>query len=565
MSDGLPPLSVWRWALAVAPIVVLVVLVLRGRSKTSVNALMTTALAVVIGLIAFGASPSVVAVGLGKGVWTGVWILYVIWSALLLYHLAARVGLTRMGAVFSSVLPREVENVLIVAWIFPSFVQGVAGFGTPIAVAAPLLVSMGVSKVRAVSLPLIGYHWSVTFGSMGSSFYMGALTAQLTGSDFDHYANDAALMLGVNLIVAGMLVCLMFGGVRALRDGLRMVLVVGPMMAIALWAAVQIEPSIGSLSAGAAGFLGIALLRFSTGHRAPLSGAAVLASVGAPAGGATSAGGTLIPAADETDSTRREGHDDGPSSPGDGPPRRPALVLLPYVFLLVMVLGVFVPGGSRSYVKSHFRLGPSFPSTHTHYGLINESVDHYTPIALLGHPGTYIVLASVLGLLTYWVAGMWPRGELRPTLRDWFAQSRKASLSVIALASLATVMVDTGMVRVIAVGAADVAGKGFPLVAPLIGMVGSFTTGSTTSSNALFSALQRDVALLIGARPSELLGAQTAGGNIGNSLAPVVILIGASAVGAVDRVSEIFRRVLLPAAVLASVIMTITMVLVLVE
>ncbi|PWG74231.1 lactate permease, partial [Enterococcus hirae] len=85
-------------------------------------------------------------------------ILYVIWPALLLYHVAARAGLDRMGSVFANVLPREVENVLLVAWVFPSFIQGVAGFGTPIAVAAPLLLAMGLRPVLAVALPLVGYH-----------------------------------------------------------------------------------------------------------------------------------------------------------------------------------------------------------------------------------------------------------------------------------------------------------------------------------------------------------------------------------------------------------------------
>jgi lactate permease len=116
-------------------------------------------------------------------------------------------------------------------------------------------------------------------------------------------------------------------------------------------------------------------------------------------------------------------------------------------------------------------------------------------------------------------------------------------------------MVDTGMVRTIAVGAAQVTGRAFPAIAPAIGAVGSFTTGSTTSSNALFSALQRDVAQLIHVAPADLLAGQLAGGNIGNSLAPVLILVGAAAVGARDQISEILRRTL-PAALVLLVLTT---------
>ena len=118
-------------------------------------------------------------VGLGKGAWVGLWILYVIWPALLMHHFASNVGMTALGRVLSTVLPRRSENVLLLAWILPSFIQGVSGFGTPIAVAAPLLFALGVGAARSVALPLIGYHWAVGFGSMGSSFYMGALTAHL--------------------------------------------------------------------------------------------------------------------------------------------------------------------------------------------------------------------------------------------------------------------------------------------------------------------------------------------------------------------------------------------------
>ncbi|MGH3661910.1 MAG: L-lactate permease, partial [Micromonosporaceae bacterium] len=85
---------------------------------------------------------------------------------------------------------------------------------------------------------------------------------------------------------------------------------------------------------------------------------------------------------------------------------------------------------------------------------------------------------------------------------------------------------------------------------PLLGALGSFITGSTTSSNALFSALQRDVAMLIDVPPSDLLAAQLAGGNIGNSLAPMVALLGLSAIGRPGAEGDVVRRTLPSAAVL---------------
>lgn len=588
MTDSLASVTAGQWLLAVLPIALLVALVLRDRLPTAITAAVTTVTAIVVAALTFGSGPQVLAVAVGKGLWTGLWILYVIWPALLLYHVARRVGFDRMGHVLSSILPRRVETVLLVAWVFPSFVQGVAGFGTPIAIAAPLLLSLGVGKVRSVALPLIGYQWSVTFGSMGSSFYMGALTAGLTGSEFFFYARDAALILGVNLIVTGALVCLVYGGAQALREGARMLAVCGVLMAVALNVAVRVEPAIGSLAAGAAGFLGVVALRAlsrvvpvrpdataSDPLRAVAGGDGPVAGdnprgwrrrlpgdlAGARSATTAAPAATLVAGAPAWDIVAPDTPTVGDGN-GSSPPRRPLLVTLPYGYLLVLVLAVFLPPASRAFVKTNWLVGPSFPGTTTALGFDTAAVSPFTPIALLGHPGTYILAAAALGLLTYRLAGIWPAGALPGTLRTWLGQVRKASPSVVALTTLATVLVDAGMVRTIAVGAAEVTGALFPAVSPMIGALGSFTTGSTTTSNALFSALQRDVALLIGLHPSELLAAQTAGGNIGNAFAPVVILIGATAVGARERVSEIFRLVLPPVAVLLAVVVVLTFLLI---
>lgn len=540
-----------NWALAVLPIALLLALVLRGRSSVGTTALITAVVAVAIGAITFAAGPAVLSVGIGKGIWTGIWILYVVWPALLLYAIAARAGLDRMGSVFADVLPNEVENVLLVAWVLPSFIQGVAGFGTPIAVAAPLLLAMRIPPVLAVALPLVGYHWSVTFGSMGSSFYMGALTAGLEGSSQNLYAQESALILGVNMLVAGVLVCLMHGGLKSVRAGARMLLVTGTSMFVALTLAVRAEPSIGSLTAGAAGLLAVLALRAWTKRSAP-----------------EVAGGPATPVDDKGSSVVSRGirnsTADAPLQSEqtaiiEPPPRRPLVVMLPYAYLLVLVLVVFIPPPVRAFVKGNLLVGPSFPATSTGLGITNQPAPLFTPIQLLGHPGTYILLAAVAGLATYRWAGIWPKGVLRETLATWARQAARSSLSIIALAIVATVMVDTGMVRTIASGTADVTGSLFPVFSPLIGAVGSFTTGSTTTSNALFSALQGEVATLIDVAPAHLVAAQTSGGNIGNSLAPVVMLIGVTAIAAEDRMSEVLRRVLAPAGVLMTVAIVMTL------
>jgi lactate permease len=103
---------------------------------------------------------------------------------------------------------------------------------------------MGWSPIRAVAYPLIGYQWSVTFGSMGSSYYMASLTAHLSPSEQLVLAVHAALLLAVNCLVAGALVLLLDGGLAGLREGLRVLLLVGIPMAATLVGVAVLVPAI---------------------------------------------------------------------------------------------------------------------------------------------------------------------------------------------------------------------------------------------------------------------------------------------------------------------------------
>lgn len=511
-----------RWLLAVLPVAALIGLVLWDRWSTVAQAAVAVAAATAIGATAFGAGAQVLAVAAGKGLWTGVWILYVIGPALLLYRITATVGIDRLGGALGGWVADDVERVLLLAWVLPGFVQGVAGFGAPIAVTAPLLVATGLDPVRAVALPLVGYHWSVTFGSMGSSFYMGALTAGLDSAQTAAYAADSALLLGVNVLASGAAVALLHGGVDALRRGAPMLVTVGAPIVVGLQVAVRIEPAVGSLTAGACGLVAVGIrrrVRTARGGRA-----------------------RDVAAAD-------------PSS-------QMLTVVAPYAYLLVTVLAVLVPAGSRRFATAHLRLGPAFPATETALGVRNPGVDLHTPIALLAHPGTYLLVATALGLVTYRIAGNWPSGALGPAVRRWSGAFARSAGPILALTTLAAVLVDTGMVRTIAAGLAGVTGEWFPAVSPSIGAVGSFATGSTTTSNALFAALQRDVAVLVDVPPAILVAAQTAGGNVGNLVAPVLIVVGASAVDARDRVGRVFRTTIAPTAVFLVLTTAVTLALV---
>jgi lactate permease len=549
-------LSVWTWLASVAPVVALFLLVATGRVGTRAASLAVAGLTVLLAATVFQIGGPALAVALGKGLWLGGWILYVVFPAMLLYRLAERAGFTRIGELFQHLFPNRSENLLVLAWLLPAFVQGVAGFGTPIAVAAPLLLASGWSRARAVAYPLIGYHWSVTFGSMGSSYYVAALTAHLGPAGSTLFAHSASLLLGVNCLVAGGLLLVMDGGWRGLKAGLPLLAGAGVPMALTLYAVTSVVPAIGSVAAGAVGF-GCALTLARLTRRRGSRAAEALAVASSRTTSATFSPAPPVEGPDRAGAPGPTGAADEPADAA-GPPRRAGWLVSPYLYLLGLALVVLLVPASRAWAEDHLTFGPDFPATTTGRGWDTEAVVGYTPLHLFTHPGTYLVLACILGYATYRLVGLWETRPARELVAAWFSSVKSSAVSIVSLACVATTMIQSGMIATLARGAVAATGPVYPVLAPLIGAVGSFLTGSTTSSNALFSSLQAQVAVLLDLPAPLLLAAQTAGANVGNSLAPVVLVIGISAVGGQVRASQVLRIALVPAVVLLTVVVAIT-------
>ena len=165
------PVDLLHWGLAIVPIAVLLVLLAVLRWKAPEAGPIGLVVAAGVALFAFRTPLETLAVASGKGVWDAFFILLVIWPALVLYRVtdgagafdALRTGITRFSR-------DDVFLVLAFGWVFASFLQGIAGFGTPIAVVAPLLVAIGVKPVMAVVIPLIGHAWANMFGTLGVSW-----------------------------------------------------------------------------------------------------------------------------------------------------------------------------------------------------------------------------------------------------------------------------------------------------------------------------------------------------------------------------------------------------------
>lgn len=154
------PITIGSWAVAILPMVALLVMLVFLKWGAGVSGIATLGLTLVTAIFFFNTPMDTVFVGIGKGLWDALFVLLVVWTALLLYQVTLHAGAfeaIRQGVQEYS--KNYLFLVLAFGWVFASFLQGVAGFGAPIAIVAPLLIGIGVKPIPAVVIPLIGHIW----------------------------------------------------------------------------------------------------------------------------------------------------------------------------------------------------------------------------------------------------------------------------------------------------------------------------------------------------------------------------------------------------------------------
>ena len=496
------------FVLALSPIIVVLILMVGFRWGGAKAGPMGWLVALVVSVLFFGASPSLLAYSQMRGLLLTLYVLYVIWMALVLYNVIREAGAVQKIGQGSAGLTRDrVLQLLILGWVFSGFLQGVAGYGVPIAVIAPLLIGLGFSPVVAVSAVAAGHAWAVNFGSIAAAF--NALIAA-SGMEGSVLAPWTALLLGVVCFLCGMAAAYAYEGWKSVRRGLPAILLMGAVMAGTqylmvvggLW-------NIASFVAGMAG-LGSSVLvsRLLFYRKSPASEAA------APAGAA-----------------------DGDRA---GKEMSIPLAMVAYLILIVMI------GVAELYPPVHAWLNRiwlqmSFPATQTRLGWVNPA-GMGQGISLFGHAGALLVYASLLVFLLYRLLGFYRPGALRRIFSETVNSGLRSSIGIAAMVGFALIMDQSGMTGIIATGLSRSIEAVFPFVSPFIGVLGAFMTGSNTNSNVVFAALQKQTAELLGLSTAIILAAQTTGGSIGGMLAPARIIVGCSTAGLAGKEGLVMRR-----------------------
>ncbi|MBS3961195.1 MAG: L-lactate permease, partial [Sandarakinorhabdus sp.] len=426
-----------------------------------------------------------------EAVFTALTILWIIFAALAIHEYQTRSGaIGLLGRWLAGAGKDPRIAALLVAWFFALFLEGAAGFGTPVALAAPILVGLGFPPVRAVSLALIGHSVGVSFGAIGTPM--------------------------VPLVAASALEPrLLSGAIMALHAGL------GWMMAAWIYRLA----GTGSAGTGAAGsgrggmplmWIGSAWAFFSV----PAVAIAWLVGPELPTLGGALLGGMAFVALVRWKT---------PPEPAAGRPAARDLLVsaAPYAVILLLVLLTRLVEPLQHWLQGlqiEWTLAGEFGGT----------------VALLYHPGTMLFAGLV-------IAGALRRGGLKqigPAVRDAAARLPTVAAALVAVLLLAHLMVHAGMIDVLALGAAGALGGAWALAAPAAGALGTFVTGSATASNILLGSFQYSTALAAGVSPLLIMAAQGMGAAVGNIVAPHNIVAGAATVGLIGREGEVLKRTL---------------------
>ena len=163
----------------------------------------------------------------------------------------------------------------------------------------------------------------------------------------------------------------------------------------------------------------------------------------------------------------------------------------------------------------------------------------------------FLLLAAVFGFFYFRKKGWLQAGAGRRILRDSAKKALPSSVSVMVFLVLASIMSGTGQTAALAGGFSSVFGPYYAALAALVGMLGSFITGSNMSSNILFGSFQMTTAGMVGLPQAPVLAAQTVGGSAGSLISPSKIVLGATTAGHPEMVGDIIKK-LLPVALVFS-------------
>ena len=468
--------------------------------------LLSFIVAALCALFFYGADGFILGIACAKGLSLAIFVLLIIWASVFMYNVIDRLGgIKVIGTTISRLAGgSRTGQALLLGWTFSGFIQGITGFGVPVAVVVPLLFMLGFSPVISATLVLVGHSWAVTFGSMASSYYTIQLVTGIPGATI---GPTMALLFALPTIVTGFCVAYIEGGWQSCRKSIAAILITGVIVSFLVWLMAYIGAF--QIASVVPGIIGCGLI-WLLGKTHLLGNKAEHYVESSPAKS-----------------------DNGFSF---------HLAFLPYYLLIALTILFQIPPLNE--IGNRLYFGLDYPGLKSALGYVVEPVKAYAKIGLFNHPAPLILIATFLTFLV--LAGMkqWQKGAGVSALKTTARQCFPTTIGIITMVMMALIMITTGMTDVLARGIASVTGKAFPIFSPYIGVLGCFMTGSNTNSNVMFGSLQVETAVSLGISPLIIACIQSIGGSLGSAIAPAKVLIGSTLVGLSGREGEVLRKAL---------------------
>ncbi|MBT9171932.1 MAG: L-lactate permease [Syntrophomonadaceae bacterium] len=464
-------------------------------------------------------------------------ILVILFGAVLVLNIMQSSG--AMGVInkgLQGVTADRRVQVLIIAYAFGAFIEGAAGFGTPAALAAPLLIGLGFPPLAAAVVALICNSTPVSFGAVGTPIMVGLraavdglLPAEMPIADFlvyvGHWVALLHFLIGLLVpLIAVMVLTRYYGKSRSVKEGLQ--------------------------AAPFALFSALAFLvpYFITSRIAPELPSVIGGIISLPVIILASRAGFMTPKSPwEFDEKWESGWGKPPETveenAGKEAPMSLFLAWLPYV-----VIGLILVA-TRMGVGQDVLRGVTLSWS----GIFGVPGINYTMMPLW-LPGTPFVLAAFLAAFMY-------RMKFERVMTDFsktFKRVGPAAVALVFAVGVVRIMMNSGvnlsgyegMILVMSRFTADVVGGAWPLVAPFIGVAGAFISGSNTVSNILFGGFQYSIASLLGISHVITAALQVVGGALGNMICVHNLVAVAAVAGVLGLEGKMIRINLAPCLIL---------------
>lgn len=496
--------------IALIPIIAALVLMAALNVSASKSLAISLAISVVLAIAIWKMEVTTVVAYAILGVLGAIEVFFIIYGAILFLNMLQACGcIDAINRGFSKATPDRRIQAMIIAWAFGAFIEGTAGYGTPAALAAPLLVALGFPPVAACIVCLIGNSTPVPFAAAGAPITTLVNTVApdiennldylaqfgINGYDqfFDKAVTATTLFLGVGgilcpLIIIGAFIAIYGEKGRKVKD----------------W--IEVIPF--GLLMGLAFVVPYYLISITLGGEFP---SIVGAVCGLVIGVVAASKGFLIPKhvfrfADDPDYTQiqHETVDTANQMPG-------WKAWMPYVIVgLFLFISRSIPAVTAA-MKA---------PTITFNDILGKDYIDYS-FSYLWSAGIlpFAVLAFFVGLVC-----KLPIGRIGKIYKDSFIQLIGVFTALLFGVAMVKIMQFSnynnsgmeGMLIVVARAMADLTGNAFPAIAPLIGILGAFVSGSCTVSCVMFGSLQFNTAMFIGINPVYTCALSCAGGALGN-------------------------------------------------